>query len=116
MSEVRLYVDEDAGEHAVVLGLCARGIDVLTTIEAHRCGTSDQEQLGSRPGKGGPFIRSTWEISLGYTTSISCTAWTIAVSSYCPISACPIGEKIRRVAAFISKVTAEEMINRMEYL
>ena len=29
MSEVRLYVDEDAGENAVVQGLRARGVDVL---------------------------------------------------------------------------------------
>ena len=27
-----------------------------------------------------------------------------------------IGEKIRRLAGFIRQVTAEEMINRMEYL
>ena len=46
MSEVRLYVDEDAGENAVVQGLRARGFDVLTTIEAHRCGATDQDQLG----------------------------------------------------------------------
>ncbi len=27
-----------------------------------------------------------------------------------------IGEKIRRLAGFVSRVTAEEMVNRMEYL
>lgn len=37
MSEVRLYVDEDAGESAVVQGLRARGFDVLTAIEANHC-------------------------------------------------------------------------------
>ena len=52
MSEVRLYVDEDAGETAVVQGLRARGIDVLT----------DQR--------------------------------------------CSIGEKVRRLAGFLSRVTA----------
>ncbi len=31
MSQVRLYVDEDAEEHAVVQGLRARGVDLLTT-------------------------------------------------------------------------------------
>jgi hypothetical protein len=45
MSEVRLYVDEDAGENAVVQGLRARGIDVLTTVEANHCGATDQDQL-----------------------------------------------------------------------
>ena len=32
--ELRLYVDEDAGEHAVIKGLPRRGVDLLTTIEA----------------------------------------------------------------------------------
>jgi hypothetical protein len=27
-----------------------------------------------------------------------------------------IGEKIRRLASFVNRVTSEEMINRMEYL
>ena len=45
MIAVLLYVDEDAAEHAVVQGLRARGLDVLTTIEAGQCGASDQDQL-----------------------------------------------------------------------
>ena len=37
MSEVRLYLDEDAEENAVVEGLRARGVDLLTTFEAGQC-------------------------------------------------------------------------------
>jgi len=33
-----------------------------------------------------------------------------------PDQRCTIGEKIRRVAGLLSRVTAEEMVNRMEYL
>ena len=33
MSAVRFYVDEDAGEHAVMKGLRARNVDVLTTVD-----------------------------------------------------------------------------------
>ena len=43
MSAIRLYVDEDASEHAVIRGLRARGVDILTTAEAERLGTSDSE-------------------------------------------------------------------------
>lgn len=39
MSEIRLYVDEDAAEHAVVQGLRTRGADVLTTADADRLGS-----------------------------------------------------------------------------
>lgn len=45
MSELRLYIDEDACEHAVVQGLRARNFDVMTTIEANRLGYDDQSQL-----------------------------------------------------------------------
>ena len=33
-----------------------------------------------------------------------------------PDQRCSVGEKIRRLAGFISRITAEEMVNRMEYL
>ena len=45
MSAVRLYVDEDASESAVIAGLRARGIDLLTTADAGREGTADEQQL-----------------------------------------------------------------------
>ena len=45
MSKLRLYVDEDAGEHAVMEGLRARGTDILTTLEADRLGATDADQL-----------------------------------------------------------------------
>ena len=45
MSEVRLYLDEDAEENAVVEGLRARGVDLLTTFEAGQCGATDPDQL-----------------------------------------------------------------------
>ncbi|GIX00556.1 MAG: hypothetical protein KatS3mg111_3888 [Pirellulaceae bacterium] len=41
MSAVRLYVDEDACEHAVIKRLRARGIDLLTTLDSGRTATSD---------------------------------------------------------------------------
>ena len=45
MSIVRLYVDEDASESAVILGLRARGVDLVTTCETGRLATSDESQL-----------------------------------------------------------------------
>ncbi|MDA0837660.1 MAG: DUF5615 family PIN-like protein [Planctomycetota bacterium] len=45
MSVIRLYVDEDAGEMAVIQGLRARGYDILCTVEAGSLGTSDLDQL-----------------------------------------------------------------------
>jgi hypothetical protein len=116
MSELRLYVDEDAGENAVVDGLRARGVDVLTTVEANRCGTTDADQLAFAIQQG----RSIYTFNVGDFALLHREhiqqgidhAGIIVV----PDQRCSVGEKIRRLAGFLCKVTAEEMINRMEYL
>jgi len=43
--QIRLFVDEDAMAHALVNGLRARGIDVLTVGEVARKKLEDEEQL-----------------------------------------------------------------------
>ena len=45
MSQIRLYVDEDAAQHAVVEGLRGRGVDVLTILDAAKTSATDEEQL-----------------------------------------------------------------------
>jgi hypothetical protein len=45
MSELRLYVDEDASELAVVRGLRERGFDILTANEADRLAWDDESQM-----------------------------------------------------------------------
>jgi hypothetical protein len=45
MSQIRLYLDEDAAQHAIVDGLRNRGVDVLTVLEAGMTSTTDEEQL-----------------------------------------------------------------------
>lgn len=116
MNAVRLYFDEDAGENAVVLGLRARGIDVLTTREANQIGASDPNQLefATRQGRSiytfnvGDFAR----LHLDYLSRGNEHAGIIVI----PDQRYSVGEKIRRLAGFISRVTPTDMINRMEYL
>ena len=45
MSEIQLYVDEDAEAKAIVEGLRQQNIDVVTALEANMVGKSDDEQL-----------------------------------------------------------------------
>ncbi|MDH3717780.1 MAG: DUF5615 family PIN-like protein [Planctomycetota bacterium] len=118
MSAVRLFVDEDAGEHAVMDGLRARGIDVLTTIEANRCGAEDSDQLTFATQHGrtiytfnaGDFARLHGE----YLRQGIDHSGIIVV----PDQRYSIGQKhpAGHAAAFVSGVTSEEMVNRMEYL
>ena len=116
MSELRLYVDEDAGEKTVVHGLRARGVDILTTIEANRCGTTDAEQLAFAIQQG----RSIYTFNVGDFAMLHCEHLQQGIDHsgivVVPDQRCSVGEKIRRLAGFLSKVTAEEMVNRMEYL
>ena len=45
MSKIRLYLDEDIQEQALILALRNSGVDVTTTSEANRLSFSDEEQL-----------------------------------------------------------------------
>ena len=116
MSDVRLDVDEDAGENAVVEGLRARGFDLLTTIEAGKCGASDRDQLAFSLQQG----RAIYTFNVGDFARLHRDYLSQGVDHHgiivLPDQRCSIGEKIRRVAQFVSSVTAKEMVNRMEYL
>jgi hypothetical protein len=43
--QIRLYVDEDAMARALVSGLRARGVDVMTVLDAKMSGQDDMAQL-----------------------------------------------------------------------
>lgn len=45
MTQIRLYVDEDAQRRALIRSIRARGYDVVTTFEAGRMGSPDTDQL-----------------------------------------------------------------------
>jgi hypothetical protein len=109
-------LDEDAEEQAVVVGLRARGVDVLITSEARRIGATDAEQLAfaieSR--------RTLYSFNVGDFARLhrehlkrGATHFGIVVIAD---QRCSIGAKIQRLAAFASRVTAEEMVDRMEFL
>ncbi len=116
MSQVRLYVDEDAEERAVVQGLLARGVDLLTTSEAHRIGATDAEQLAFAID----VRRTLYTFNAGDFARLHREHLEQGDSHFgivvIPVQRYSIGEKIRRLAAFASRLTAEEMIDRMEFL
>ncbi len=116
MSDLLLYIDEDAGEHAVVQGLRARNIDVLTTIEANLLSNDDLSQLAFATSIG----RAIYTFNVGdfaklhndYLSQNKTHAGIIVI----PDQRYSIGEKVRRLAGFVSRTSSEEMINRMEFL
>ena len=116
MWTLRLYLDEDAGERAVVDGLRARGFDVLTTIDAGRVGTADSEQLAfaveARRALYTLNVRDFARLHFEYLTRGAEHTGIIVV----PCQRYSVGEKIRRLAGLAAGVSAEEMANRMVYL
>ena len=116
MSQLRLYVDEDAGEQAVIDGLRSRGIDCLTTLEASRLGSADHEQL----------VYAISQQRVIYTFNVSDFArlqreYLEQKRSHFGIVVIPdqrysIGEQIRCLGQFVNLCSAEDMLDRMEYL
>ena len=103
-------------EHAVVIGLRARCIDLLTTVEAGRTGTTDPEQLAFAVLQ----ARTIYTFNVGDFAQLH-AEYLQHSRSHSGIVVIPdqrysIGEKIRRLGKFPSDLTAEEMVNRMEYL
>lgn len=116
MAKLRLYADEDAGERAVVQGLRTQSIDVLTTVEAGQVGASDADQLAFAAEQG----RAIYTFNVGDFARLH-AEYLGRGEDHAGIVVIPdqrysIGEKVRRLAAFLHAVTAEEMVNRMEYL
>jgi hypothetical protein len=116
MAILRLYTDEDAGEHAVVQGLRARGVDVLTTLEAGQVGATDADQLAFATEQGRAIytfnVRDFARLHGEYLGRGQEHPGIVVI----PDQRYSIGEKIRRLASFVHRVTAEEMVNHMEYL
>ena len=116
MSDVRLYVDEDASELAVIGGLRARGVDLLTTAEAERPGSSDSDQLAFAV----QYARTIYTFNVGDFARLH-REYLEQGRKHCgiiviPDQRCSIGEKIRRVARLLASRNAGDMINRIEYL
>jgi hypothetical protein len=109
-------VDEDASEQAVVKGLRARAIDVLTTAEAGNLGATDPEQLAfAAAEKRTIFIFNVGDFARLHREYLERDRHHSGIVVL-PDQRCSVGDKIRRVARFIHSVTAEDMVDRMEYL
>jgi len=116
MSNIRLYVDEDAEQHALVAGLRDRGIDLVTALEADRIGATDREQLDY----------AIENERLLYSLNVSDFArlhkeYLDAGREHFGIALVPkqrysVREKIRRLAELVETRSDEEMRNQIAFL
>lgn len=116
MSQIRLYVDEDASEHAVVQSLRGNGVDVITVFEAQMESATDERQLEYATAQG----RCIYSLNVQDFCRLH-SEFLAAGKEHAGIIVIPrqrhsIGEKIRRLANVMTSVTAEQMRNRLEFL
>ncbi len=116
MSQVRLYLDEDAMRKSLVFGLRARNVDGLTAAEAEMINRDDQDHLAAAATSG----RELYTFNVA-DYCILHQAWLAEKRIHAGIVAVQqqrysAGEKLRRLMRLISTVTAEEMRNRIEFL
>lgn len=116
MSAVRLYVDEDAEEHAVVQGLRTAGVDVLTVSEAAMDCETDEAQLLFAASQGRALyslnVADFCRIHRRFLNEGKEHAGIVLI----PRQRYSAREKIRRLTEFVAEVTAEEMKDRLEFL
>jgi hypothetical protein len=116
MSSIRLYVDEDAEQIAVVDGLRLRGIDVLTSEEADQRTSADTEQLAVAVSVSRAIytfnIRDYARLHREYLQAGRNHFGIIVI----PEQRYSIGEKIRRIAELVARTPSEEMIDQIVYL
>jgi hypothetical protein len=116
MSQIRLYVDEDAEETAVVDALRSRGVDLLTTLESGMIRSTDEEQLAFAASE----ERTIYSLNVGDFCQLH-SEFLARGRDHCGILIIPrqrysVGEKVRRLTELIDSTSAEEMRNRLEFL
>jgi Domain of unknown function (DUF5615) len=116
MSQIRLYIDEDSGNLSLVQALRNSAVEVMTTSDANKLSSSDEEQLiwateqrrviySSNMGDFCRLHRNFAEQKRTHSGII-----VTARQSY------SIGAQWRGILNLMAAKSAEEMINHLEYL
>ena len=114
--QIRLYIDEDAMSRALVQGLRARGIDVLTVLDCEMKGKSDPEQLAFAAA----LDRVLYTFNVGDYCQLH-TEYAIQGKEHAGIIVVnrlrySVGEQLKRLLNLINLKTAEEMRNNLQFL
>jgi len=116
MSQVRLYLDEDAMRKSLVFGLRARKVDVVTASDAERINRSDEDHLANAAESG--HVLFTFNVA---DYCILHQGWVSRGRPHAGIIVSlqqrySTGEELRRLMRLMGSVTAEKMRNRIESL
>jgi hypothetical protein len=116
MSQIRLYIDEDATQKSVVAGLVRHGIDVSTVADVNLFALDDEQQLEWSTSNGRTIYTLNTEDFARLHDAFLVTGRSHGGIVTFPKQRYSVGEKIRRLKQLIDTISAEEMVDRMEYL
>ena len=113
---IRLYLDEDSMSRSLVVSLRARGIDVVTALDADMIQRSDEEHLQHAMEEGRTLytfnVSDYYRLHTEYITASVPHAGMILARQ----QQYSTGEQIRRILKIIPKVSAGQMRDRVEFL
>ncbi|HZL35981.1 MAG TPA: DUF5615 family PIN-like protein [Tepidisphaeraceae bacterium] len=107
---MKFHTDEHVAD-AVALGIRRRGFDVTTTYEAGLLGASDERQLA--------YSTMTSRVMVSHDPDmlrLHAIATSHAGIAYCHSQKYKVGKMVLRLLALGTRVTADEMRNRIEFL
>jgi Domain of unknown function (DUF5615) len=116
VSQIRLYLDEDALQDALVQALQSSGIDVITVADADRLSFSDENQLIWA----GAQARVIYSFNMGDFHQLH-SVFLAEARSHSGIILAPqqrysIREQLRGLLKLMAEKSAEDMINRLVFL
>ena len=116
MSQIRLYIDEDALQDSLVRALRVSGVDVLTVLEANKISDSDEEQLIWASQQ----TRVVYSFNMGDFHQLH-SMFLIKGNNHSGIILAPqqrysIREQLRGLLKLMQKKSAEDMMNQLVFL
>lgn len=113
---IRLYIDEDSMNRALVRALRARGVDVTTALDEGMIERGDAEHLD--------YAREQGRVLYSFNVGDFYRLHTAYVAQDKPHSGIilarhqeySVGEQMRRILKLIATRSADDMIDRVEFL
>jgi hypothetical protein len=114
MGQIKLYLDEDTINRALIRALRARGVDVLTSHEADLLGASDEEHLTFATNQARTvFTFNTRDFVVLHKNYVS---EGLEHSGIIVSDQIQVGLLIRRLLKLLDAKTDTEMENSLEFL
>ncbi len=112
----RLYFDEDTMRHSLVRALRARGVDVLTALDAKMIERTDADHLAYASGQGRVLCSSNAGDYYRLHTELLAMGKSHAGMILIAQQHYTVGEQMRRILGMMAVRSATDMRDRIEFL